>query len=52
MELVLIQKIALVVAVAGTLLIILRKAMSYEREEREELDAELQDLRVAQNAPL
>jgi hypothetical protein len=62
------QKIALAAAVAGALIIILRKAMAYERAVREEelptlqpvQDAEpLQDeplaahqLRVAQNSPL
>lgn len=55
MDIILIQKIALALALAGTLLVILRKAMTYEREEREELDAEpltADRLRVAQNAPL
>ena len=33
------QKIALAAALTGTLLVILRKAMAYEREERKELDA-------------
>jgi hypothetical protein len=37
MDIILIQKIALALALAGTLLVILRKAMAYEREEREEL---------------
>jgi hypothetical protein len=62
------QKIALAAAIAGALIIILRKAMAYERAEREgELptlqpvqDAEplqpeplpADDLRVAQNSPL
>ena len=62
------QKIAMAAAVAGALIIILRKAMAYERAAREEelptlqpvQDAEpLQDeplsasqLRVAQNSPL
>jgi hypothetical protein len=60
MDIIVIQKIALAVALAATLLIILRKAMRYQREEREELDAEPRlpeplhsdHLRVAQNAPL
>lgn len=62
------QKIALAAAVAGALIIILRKAMAYERAAREDdlptlqpvQDAEPQrpepldsgDLRVAQNSPL
>ena len=60
MDIIFIQKIALAVALGGTLLIILRKAMRYQREEREQLDAEPRlreplrsdHLRVAQNAPL
>jgi hypothetical protein len=60
MDIIVIQKIGLAVALAGTLLIILRKAMRYQREEREQLDAEPRSpeplrsdqLRVAQNAPL
>jgi hypothetical protein len=62
------QKIAMAAAVAGALVIILRKAMAYQRAEREQdlpvlepvRDAEpaqpeplaADDLRVAQNAPL
>lgn len=56
-----IQKIILAAAVLSALIVILRKAMSYEKASRAEvLDAEpLQqeplrsdDLRIAQNAPL
>ena len=62
------QKIALAAAVAGALIIILRKAMAYERAAREDTLPTLQpvrdaepsqpeplradDLRVAQNSPL
>ena len=62
------QKIALAAAIAGALIIILRKAMAYQRAEREAdlptlrpvEDAEprqpeplpADDLRVAQNSPL
>ena len=60
MDIILIQKIALAMALAGTLLIVLRKAMTYQREEREEMEAEPRlpeplrsdRFRVAQNAPL
>jgi hypothetical protein len=57
MDIILLQKIALAMAVGATLLVILRKAMTYQREEREELDAtprmpeplKATRLRVAQN---